>query len=251
MSTTRAWRDSVLFLLVLCFFATCAIAQNPSKSHQRAKTDPEVEKIHSRIRNDRDPHDAFLQAAFIYDKTTVPVILERFAREYGKTEPEVNGDSRRGFVCTQIHLIDAIRSITNTDQGMWYPRWASWWEANQNLSLRQWKLNGFASAGFHITDPMDHTTALELIEIMGKNSPLYLSRNAQFLLLDAPQEMLSKWLELAATSDQQLLRLGVVRYAANTSSGNEALLHKLMTDSDPEISEQANAALKDLRRSKK
>jgi hypothetical protein len=131
-------------------------------------------------------------------------------------------------------LIDALKSITNTDQGMWYPKWALWWEANQNLPLRQWKLNGFADAGLQVADPVDQRFALELVEAIGRKSPEYLSRNAKILLSEAPHEMLNAWIKLAASSERRILRLGIVRYIGQ-SKQYIAFLQHLKNDLDPEI----------------
>jgi WD40 repeat protein len=140
-----------------------------------------------------------------------------------------------GFDCAQLHLIDALRSITNSDQGMHYPRWAAWWQKNKDLSQQQWRLDGFAAAGLHVTEPVDQRFALELIEQVGHNTK-YLAFNARHLLANVPVEQRNVWTSTAPTSPDRFRRLGAIamlRQFGGTDA--EHILRGFSVDPDVEI----------------
>ena len=202
-----------------------------------------LEELHKVLRNSREPHDAYLTAEEIGNEETVPLLLDRLRLDYGPSEPPVTPGKVQGFICTQIHLADALRSITNTDQGPNYPRWAAWWAANRTFSRQRWIFDGFAAGGLHPVDPVDERFGLELIEALASER-LYYRRNAQRLLSGVPAETRAKWLSTAASSDRRTLRLGTLddlSYIDQT--GREDLLRVLTRDSDLEVRRNALTAL--------
>jgi hypothetical protein len=194
-------------------------------------------------------HDGLLQVASVGDEESVPMLIEQLGRDYGREEP--TGTNRyRGFICTQLHLIEALSSITNTDQGPYYPKWAAWWEANGRLPRRQWMLRGFAAQGLHAADPIDQRFGFELIASLTKK-PYYSRRSARILLESIEPTVRDSWLALAARSEDRSLRLGTVDVLKNIeSTGNSALLKALTADSDADIRREAltlwNARERDL-----
>ena len=204
-----------------------------------------LEQLNAAIEKYPDSHDAILSVTAIGNEHTVPILLHRYREDYGVTEPTLPPGLIQGFVCTRVHLVDALRTITNTDQGMYYPRWAAWWEANKGLSQHQWMLNGFAAQGLHVAEPMDERFALELIETAGRWDD-YRSFNARRLLAAESPEARAKWVELAAESENRYSRLGAVDVLSQIDkSGHEDLLRRLASDSDLDVRREALSTLND------
>jgi outer membrane protein assembly factor BamB len=202
---------------------------------------PTLDQLHDALRKYRDPHDTYLYIAQIGNEQSVPLLIERFRLDHGGPEPRPA--AVYGFVCDQLHLVDALRSITNTDQGMFYPRWAAWWEANQGRSQHQWILDGFAAAGLHVVEPIDEPFGLELIEMIGSGHE-YHAFNAVRLLAKLEPGLRAKWVARASTSEQKSRRLGAVRVLAQIdTTGQEDLLRALAADSDLEVRREALTTL--------
>lgn len=211
---------------------------------------PTLDQLHDILHKYPEPHDAYLALEELGNEETVPLLLERLRLDYGATEPTPPPGTQFGFICTQVHLVNALRSITNTDQGMYYPRWAAWWEANGKLPRERWILDGFAAAGLHAVEPMDERFGLELIEVLAGDRSGY-SRNARRLLSRVPAETRARWLAHAAESDHRALRLGALDVLSQIdTTGNEDLLRKLAADSDLEVRRQALGALNERLRAK-
>jgi hypothetical protein len=140
--------------------------------------------LHERLRRGGDLHDAYFGAPQIGNEETVPLLLERLRVEYGAAEQDERNappGTEFGYVCTHVHLVDGLRAITNTDRGMYYPRWAEWWESNRKLARRRWILNGFAEIGLHAIDPIDERFRQELMEVL-ESGRKYHRINARRLL---------------------------------------------------------------------
>src|SRR5260370_13438030 len=101
----------------------------PAAPRNPVSSEPALDQLHDALRKYHDPHDAYLSIAQLGNEESVPLLLERFRLDHGTSEPP--SQAMVGFVCTQLHLVDALRSITNTDKGMYYPRWAARAEANR------------------------------------------------------------------------------------------------------------------------
>jgi len=210
-----------------------------------------LEQAHAILRNCRNPHDLYVGVTRTGNKETVPLLLERYRLDYGTTEPVLPPGMSEGFVCTRVHLIDALRTITNTDQGLYYPRWAGWWEANKRLSQHQWMLNGFAAQGLHVSEPIDERFALELMEVVGRGVNYhggpgfdYRSVNAERLLAVQKAGPRARWVERAAASPQRLHRLAAVAILCEVDTvGHEDVLRRLAADSDAEVSRGALTTL--------
>jgi hypothetical protein len=255
------------FLVILAFLSFGAAGQSPRPDKSSANQDPPkvdttrdahptdaasrlssllrvptLEELNDSLAKYANQHDAYLYAAGLGNNETVPLLLERLRLDY--RQPDLPGDgSTGGFDCAQIHLVDALRSITNTDQGMFYRRWAAWWEANRDLPQHQWMVNGFASAGLHVVEPVDERFGLELIEVIGHGQS-YLALNAWRLLANSPTELRAQWAARAAASEQRFHRLGAIRLLSQIDSRDD-LLRALAVESDLEIRRAALATLND------
>jgi hypothetical protein len=200
-------------------------------------------ELHEVLRNSREPHDAYLRVRGIGNEGTVPLLLRRLRLDYGASEPMEVPGKVRGMICTQAHLIDALREITNTDQGYYYPRWAAWWEANQTFPRQKWIIDGFAAGGLHPVDPVDERFGLELIEALASQR-FYYRPNAERLLKSVPSETRLNWVALAAASGERLRRLGAIDDLSQIDqTGFEDLLRKLAGDTDMEIRRRALTVL--------
>jgi hypothetical protein len=221
---------------------------NEEMANDRVLQARTLDQLHAILRECRDPHDAYLSVAEIGNEGTVPLPLERYRLDYGASEPVLPRGVHEGFICTRFHLVDALRTITNTDQGIYYPRWAVWWKANKGFSQHQWILNGFTEQGLHVSEPMDERFALELIEVMGRGFDdrgfVYRAANAGRLLANERPELRAGWVERASASEQRLRRLGVVAVLSRIeTTGHEDILRRLAADSDMEIRSKALALL--------
>jgi hypothetical protein len=200
---------------------------------------PSLTELHEELRQYPEPHDTYLALIELGNEETVPLLLDRLRLDYGASEPPpLPLNMVRGVICTQAHLIEALSSITNTDQGMYYPRWAAWWEANRNLPRERWVLDGFAAIGLHAVQPVDDRFGLELIELLpGENAQnAYQASNARRLLAGLPQTTRAGWVTRAAASGDRTLRLGALDVLSRIdTTGHEDLIRKLAVDTDLEI----------------
>ncbi len=239
-------------LVMSGFFAIPALAQSHIATTKTAssgnveQSDPfptlkafTVDELNDILRNHSNLHDAYISLISIGNKASVPLLIERLRKDYGATEPVLRPGVMEGFDCAQLHLVDALRSITNTDQGMHYPRWAAWWQKNKDFSQQQWMLTGFATAGLHVTEPIDQQFGLELIEQVGRNTR-FLAFNASHLLANVSAEQRTAWTSAASISPDRFRRLGAIAMLRQFG-GNEAedILRGLSADSDLEIRRSA------------
>jgi len=208
---------------------------------------PDLTELHEELRQYPEPHDAYLALIELGNEETVPLLLDRLRLDYGASEPApLPHGMMRGFICTQGHLIEALRSITNTDQGMYYPRWAAWWEANRKHPRERWVLDGFAAIGLHAVQPVDERFGLELIEFLpGENAQnAYQASNARRLLASLPRTTRAGWVTRAAASGDRTLRLGALDVLSRIdTTGHEDLIRKLAADTDLEIRRRALSTL--------
>jgi hypothetical protein len=246
-----------MFVVVFAFPISAPLAQTPSFNDHLPIREEEktprslkaqrvaLEQLHDILRKYPEPHDAYISIAAIGNEETVPLLLERFRLDYGPLELEPTLGVMHGFICTQVHLVDALRTITNTDQGMYYPRWAAWWEANRSLSEHRWILDGFTSADMHVTDPVDEKFGLELIELLGREHS-YRAFNANRLLEYARPDLRAEWVARASESAERSRRLGAIAVLRQIdTTGREDLLRRLAADSDVEVRGDALTALND------
>jgi outer membrane protein assembly factor BamB len=206
-----------------------------------------LERLHKVLR-DGENHDAYLYLATLGTTETVPLLLDRLRLDYGIYEPPPA--VLYGFPCTRAHLIDALRDITNTDQGFYYPKWKAWWDANKDLSQRQWRINGFTAAGLHPAEPIDERFALELIGWMTEHES-YKRLNASRELAEAPAQARSQWIALAAAQSPTLKHGALAVLSEIDTTGHEELLRHLAHDPDLEIRRAALSQLNErLRKSR-
>lgn len=200
-------------------------------------------ELHEVLRNSREPHDAYIRIAEIGNEETVPLLLARLRLDYGASEPTDVPGVARAMIDTQAHLISALRSITNTDQGYYYPRWEAWWEANRTFPRQRWIMDGFAVGGLHPVEPVDERFGLELIEALASQR-FYYRPNAERLLRTVPAEARLKWVALATASGERSRRLGAIEDLSQIDkTGFEDLLRKLTADGDIEIRRRALTVL--------
>lgn len=108
----------------------------------------------------------------------------------------------QGFYCVHDHLVEALASATNTDRGMYFPAWKTWWDENRHKSRREWVAQGFKEAGLSPTEPIDDQFGLELIGVLeGPHQHKHLSVNARRLLETVPAATRLAWIESAARSE--------------------------------------------------
>jgi PQQ-like domain len=222
-------------------------AQPASVSSQPSPVfkEPTLDELHDALRKHRNLHDEYLYIARIGNEQSVPLLLERLRLDYGASEPIPPPGMVYGLDCAQVHLVDALRYITNTDQGMYYPRWAAWWKANRHLPQHRWILDGFAAAGLQVVEPGDGPFGLELIELIGRSHD-YRAFNARRQLAEARPELRAEWVARASESDHRFRRLGAIGVLSQIDTrGHEDLLRRLAADSDPEIRREALTTLND------
>lgn len=80
------------------------------------------------------PHDAFLHLSSIGDKESVPILISSLRRRVRPDQDELE--------CTDLHCIEALRSLTGEDYGADYRKWEQWWRStgrnlpNENFHSR-------------------------------------------------------------------------------------------------------------------
>jgi len=195
-------------------------------------------------------HDTYLTIADIGNEESVPLLLERLRLDFGASEPNLSPGIVFGGDCAQAHLVDALKTITNADQGFYYPRWAEWWKKHQNLTQRQWFLDGFASAGLDTADPINKKFGMELIGVLGQENRIR-SFNAERLLGSVSPAMLSDWIAEAAGSTEGSMRLGAITEISKMeTNGQEKLLRTLAADGQIKVRRQALSVLNEHLRAK-
>lgn len=234
--------------ILLAFSTASAFAQSPhadEKPLSRDRKTTALERLHDVLRKHSNLHNEYLEIASAGNEKSVPLLLERLRLDYGSLQRGDPSGFGVGFDCAQVHLIDALRAITNSDQGMYYPRWASWWEANRGLSQQRWIHDGFVVKGLHVAEPVDEQFGLELIELIGRDRG-YLNFNAKRFLADVPPEERAKWAARASESGQRYSRLGAIQVLSLFEiNGQDALFRRLAVDSDLEIRRLALTRLND------
>ena len=244
-----------IFTLTILFFLTlAALAQTPPDAESAIGQQPAptalpagegARRVNERLHDPQyDPHDTYLYLGGFGNEETAALLIKRLH----PMPPGAKNPYFGGFICTYWHMLDALKEITNTDQGNYYEGWARWWQANQGLSQRQWILNGFAAQGLRVSDPVDETFGLQLLNVLGTapKSPLYLVANAKRSLTASPENLRLGWVHKAAVSDQAALRLGAVRDMVSIdTTGFEPLLRQLTKDADATVRYEALEALND------
>jgi hypothetical protein len=119
-------RRTLGFIAILVFITPTAFGQLAQPGPEREKAS--FAQFHNELRKYAHLHDTYIGVAPIGNEETVPLLLKRLRQDFGASEPSHPSGTGMAFDCAQVHLIDALREITNTDQGMFYPRWAAWWE---------------------------------------------------------------------------------------------------------------------------
>ena len=241
-------RKLLTFTVVLAFWPVASFAQAPSDADQlwsQLRKASTLENLHETLRTQSNLHDTYLYIAGSGNEQSVPLLLERLRLDYGASQRGDASGIGMTFDCAQVHLIDALRAITNTDQGMYYPRWESWWEANREYSQQRWIRDGFAAKGLHVSEPVDEQFGFELVELMGREQN-YLNYNAIRLLKGVPLDQRAKWAARAAASDQRSDRFAAIQISSLFAiDGKDALLRRLTADPDLEIRRTALTRLND------
>jgi len=210
---------------------------------KRYDSDQQVQKDMYRTlsaRGKNNFHDIYFDIQSFGDKKAVPLLIERLRLDYSPTEPAKQPPGLPiGIDCVQIHLVEALRSLTNTDQGEDYPRWAKWWEDNRKFSQQRWDLDGFAAIGLHAVAPVGDQFALELIDVLGSkdhDDRDYCRFGARRLIASVQPDKRLEWVSRAAASDQKSRRLGALEVLRSMeTAGDESLIRKLTVDADIEM----------------
>lgn len=240
-----------LLLAFLAGMAFCAqgafgqVSPNDASSSASIQEKATLEQLHDVLRKYPDPHDTYIEIAPIGNEESVPLLLERLRLDYGDWEESPPSGVGRAFVCTRFHLINALMTITNANEGMYYPRWKAWWDKNRGLSQHQWIVDGFGAMGLHVSQPINEEFALELIEELGRYDD-YRSFNAERLLSPLPESSRTAWVALASTSPDRFRRLGAIEVLRQIDrSGHVDLLRVLASDPDLEVRRNALTVLND------
>src|SRR6267142_2334923 len=118
-------RKPLTFIVMLAFSAVTAFARTPNvdeKSSNQVKKAAALERLHEILRTQSNLHDVYLEIVGVGNEQSVPLLLERLRLDYGSLQLGDPSGAGMGFDCAQVHLIDALRAVTNTDHGMYYPR---------------------------------------------------------------------------------------------------------------------------------
>jgi hypothetical protein len=240
-------------LLQLSAFLVLVVAVQPTRTQEFLKpdlnADRNLRRLHDILRHppglsDARHHDTYLSLIGLGNEETLPLLLERLRQDYGESAPVLPPGTKQGFVCTHVHLVDAIRSIANTDQGMFYSGWAKWWDENRKYPRLKWILDGFIKGGLHAIDPPDKRFGLELIKALAGERE-HFAINAHWLLLQAPRSERALWVISAASSEQRLLRMGALRDLEQIDTSTQSdVIRKLAGDVDQEVRELAASLLK-------
>jgi outer membrane protein assembly factor BamB len=146
-------------------------------------------------------------------------------------------------------LVAVLQSLTNTDQGVYYPRWAKWWEENRKFAQRRWDLDGFVALGLHAVEPVDEQFAIELMDVLGtskRDDRNYHWFSARRLLASTPPGKRLAWVTRAAASEQKSRRSGALDILRSMeTAGDEVLIRKLAVDADTETRRGALSILND------
>jgi len=236
----------IALVLLMTAVVTLTAAQAPLKKSKRSAQRGEAEirrNVHEVLRV-RGDHDLFATAGHVGNKETFTILLERLRADYGEYEPPpVAPRLVSGVICTHAHLAQSMSMITNTDEGLYYPRWITWWEKNRALSQREWVLNGFAAQGLHVADPINKRFALELLGLLG-DKRFYVAFNAKRLLRHVSARDRARWITTAASSDNRGQRLGAILALRDIDrAGHEDTLRRLAADSDVEVRDVALSTL--------
>ena len=111
-------RRKLGFIAIQVFIAPTAFGQLAQPGPDREKAS--LAQFHNEHRKYAHLHDTYLGVAPIGNEETVPLLLERLRQDFGASEPSHPSGTGMAFDCAQVHLIDALRAIINTDQGMFY-----------------------------------------------------------------------------------------------------------------------------------
>jgi hypothetical protein len=240
-------RRALLFLAILLSFGVVVEAQSsglplpPDLDQEKAR----LVSLNDELRNYANLHDTYIDLAAVGNEASVPLLLERLRKDYGAGERYPPSGSELGFDCAQVHLIDALRSITNTDQGVFYPRWEAWWKANQGLPRHRWILDGFRARGLPAAEPVDERFGLALMDEMGRYDD-FRALNAERLLGQLPKEQRVQLVAQASSSQARFLLLGAIKVLGRIADdGQENILRQLASDSDLEIRRKALTVLND------
>ena len=234
-------------VIALCAGPASAQLVGPQPGRQTPPTTAQrLADLNDDLRNHARLHDTYLEVAPIGNEETVPLLIERLRLDFGDKEYGPPSGVGTGFDCAQIHLINALEDITNSQQGVYYPKWKAWWDANRSLSQKQWIANGFVARGMHPAVPVDQRFALELIEALGRDRlpQDYRAFNAARALEDVPATERLAWAKIAAASTSGAARLGAIEALEPIDvAGTEDVLRKLSGDADPLIRREALSSL--------
>ncbi len=82
--------------------------QESPAQHQQEEARAQLDDV---LRTQAHLHDAYLQAALVGTKDTVPLLIERLRQDFAAVELGPRSGNAMGFDCAQIHLIDALRRV--------------------------------------------------------------------------------------------------------------------------------------------
>ncbi|HWR16962.1 MAG TPA: PQQ-binding-like beta-propeller repeat protein [Terriglobales bacterium] len=217
-------------LAFLTIFCRCFQAQTDAASPAM------LPQLHTALASSRDPHDLVLDISRIGDPTSVPFLIEALAKQ-----GDVPREGPYGSVCTRVHVLDGLRSITNHDAGRNADDWRSWYEKNKDKTQAQWIKDGFVEHGFPVSDPPDDAFVAMLIRASDPKDQLgYLRTNALRLLQTVPSETVVRLAKaLCISPEHGTKRATIAALEVVQSNAHLQVLRDLTKDNDVEIAENA------------
>ena len=192
--------------------------------------------LHEQIIKYPHSHDSYIDLIAIGDASSVPYLIRALAWE-GRSEPAPG--RVWGMVCTRAHVLEALSTITNQDAGPNTEDWWRWYDAHRDRTQEQWVLQGFRSIGLTLATPLDDRESRALLQVLGEAIPhvqRHHQTNAQRLLADSPESLLSTVLRKVLLEEDQVTRLGAARYLASRKDGDSASqLCGLLADGNPGV----------------
>lgn len=170
--------------------------------------------IHDTLHRNGKQHDAYLRLADIADPSSVEVLMLRLCTDYPDPEGPPPAGFQWGYECSQVHLTDVLRNVTNHDAGMSCSEWRRWVDRNRRKTWNQWIAEGFAQDGVALSLPLGTETFHTLLRYLSDRRE-WRQENAWRVLSWLPPHELERRLAALSDSRDSVTRQGVERARSN------------------------------------